>query len=306
MEPTSSPAAQGLTNTSKEPAEESRVTSWAGLAVLIVTAINGLIAFYGWNEAKSIGEHEASAKAKLDAIQQVVERGYILYARASERDFIELVANSPGIELTGRSADLAKASIREDKVSLDILEREISQERRQPVRFLMEGYLQIIDGHCKEAIAALEHYPKEIPIKYLLLATAQKRCGNPQKSIELNNRVRDLPFTKPNDRIKAKALNNNGNTMSNSGNYDDARSYYEAALKADPSLYGVNYNLAALHSRMGKQDDAVQRLCAYSGWHDGNVIDEVESDPENAFVKLRESLGSSWKDKLTARLSSCK
>lgn len=299
------PANQKTHKPDDKPSGESKAASWVGLAALIITAINGAIAFYGWNTAKSIGEHEASAKAKLEAIQHVVERGYILYARASERDFIDLVANSPGIELTGPAADLAKKSVLEDKNSLDILEREISQDKRQPTRYLMEGYLQLIGGNCKEAVSVLEKYSKEIPIKYLLLASAHQKCGNTQRSVELNNRVRDLPITRPSDRIKAKALNNNGNAMVKSGQLAEALPYYEAAIRADPSLYGVNYNLAALHSIMGKQDEAVRRLCLYKATHDGNVISEVESDPDNDFLKLRQNLGPKWKDKLAARLSSC-
>jgi tetratricopeptide (TPR) repeat protein len=299
------PAGQKTDKSDDKAGGESRAASWAGLAALVVTAINGAIAFYGWNTAKSIGEHEATAKTKLEAIQQVVERGYILHARAAERDFIDMVANSPGIELTGPAADVAKASILEDKNSLDVLEREIPPQKRHPVRYLIEGYLQIIGGNCKEAITLLEKYSKEIPVKYLLLATAHQRCGNTQKSVEMNNRVRELPITRPSDRIKAKALNNNGNAMVRSGQLGEALVYYEAAIRADPSLYGVNYNLAALHSRMGKQDRAVRRLCIYQASHDGNVVAEVESDPDNDFVKLRQHLGPAWKSRLTTLLGSC-
>lgn len=293
---------KSIGDTQREP----KTQGWATAAAVLVTAINGGIAFYGWTSAESIKKHETDAATKLAAIQQVLERGYILYARASEREFVDLVANNPGLELTGPAADYAKASVREDRDSLEILENEISQQKHKPTRYLMEAYLALARGDCKDAIINLEQrYPKETPVRYLLLATAYQRCGNVQKSIEQNNKVRELPITRPSERIKAKALNNNGNAFVLNGRLQEAIDYYQAALKADPSLYGVNYNLAAAYSRLGRQEEAMKRLCLYARSHDGNVINEVESDPDKDFDNLRQALGSSWKTRLTARLDSC-
>ncbi|MFZ5834905.1 MAG: tetratricopeptide repeat protein [Pseudomonadota bacterium] len=283
----------------------SNADFWMVAAGLIVTAINGAIAFYGWSSAKSIGEYEATAQSKLKSIQLVAERGYVLYAKAAEREFIDLVASSPGIEFTGVAANSAKESVREYKRTLDILEKEIAAENLQPTQHLMEGYLNIVDGDCKSAIRNLEMYSKDISIKYLLLSTAHMRCGNINKSIELNNKVRDLPVTKPSDRIKAKALNNNGNAMVKMGQLDDAITYYLDALSADPSLYTVRYNLSAAYSKQMNQQEALRWLCKYEASSDANVINEVESDPDNEFVELIKYLGSNWKTKLAKQLIDC-
>jgi tetratricopeptide (TPR) repeat protein len=285
--------------------KDNKTPPWIIAATVVVTAINGAIAFVGFNSAKAISEHENAAKAKLQAIQQVTERGYILYARAAERDFTELVAASPGIGLTGPTVQHAIATVKEDKESLDILEKEVPPEKRQPVRYLMEGYLQIVRGDCKEAITTLEKYPRDVALKYLMLASAHQLCGNRPKAIELNNRVKDLPVTRPADRIKAKALNNNGNAMMKDQKYDDAVDYYRRALKADGSLYGVHYNLAAAFSRLGQYDEAVRHLCRYKASHDANVADEVESDPDKDFDGLQKDLGAGWKGVLMTRLAAC-
>lgn len=279
--------------------------SWSTAAALLVTAINGGIAFYGWNSAKDIQEYDEAAKNKLSAIQQVVERGYILYARGLEREFTELIANNPGTELTGVAVEQLRSSIEEDSKSLETLEKEIPQDKRLPIKFLMDGFLVYLQGDCHKAISSLSQYSKETPVKYLLLASANQRCGNTQQAIALNNKVKDLPMTRPSVRIKAKAVSNNGNSSIRNGQFNEAISYFKSALQIDPTLYGVNYNLAIAYTKLGKQEDAIKALCRYKTVHDGNVIEEVESDPDNDFQQLISSLGTDWKKKLEDKLNAC-
>ncbi len=285
---------------------EVKSQGWTAAAALIVTAINGAIAFFGWTSAESIKKHETDAARKLTAIEKVLERGYILYARAAEREFVDIVANSPGIELTGPAAVHAKASIREDRDGLDLLEKEIVDKQKHVMtRHLMEGYLALAEGDCKGAIAHLEKYSRQIPVRNYLLSAAHQRCGNREKAIELNNEVRKMPATRPSDRIRAKAIHNTGHALLLDRRAEEAVGYFKEALKADPTLYGVYYNFAAAHSALGQQDEAIKKLCRYAQSHDTSVIDEIESDPDKLFLKLRHSLGYQWKTLLATQLARC-
>jgi tetratricopeptide (TPR) repeat protein len=280
--------------------------AWAVAAALVVTAINGAIAFVGWTSAESIRKQEEGAARKLAAIEKVLERGYVLYSRAAEREFVELVAGSPGLELTGPAAAYARESVREDRDGLALLEKEIADpSRHTTTRRLMEGYLALSEGDCKAAIAHLEKHGRRAPIRNYLLSAAHQRCGDRQKAIELNNEVRNMPATRPSDRIRAKAIHNNGHALMLDDRPDEAIGYFQDALKADPTLYGVYYNLAGAQSALGHHEDAIRSLCRYARSHDAAVVDEVESDPDKLFLGLRKRLGPEWKRKLESRLAGC-
>jgi tetratricopeptide (TPR) repeat protein len=266
-------------------------------AGLLVAAINGFVAYYGWTSAKDVNEIAEKAKAKLEAMQAIVDRSYGLFTTALERDFNETVIYEPGIELTGKSTDDAVASAKEDLNSLEILDAQIVQEKRLPLKHLISGFVQLRED-CKKSIEELNQYPKDTPVKLSLLASAYLRCGNQQKAMELNNRIIHLPITKPSDRLKAKAESNNGNAAIKNGEYAEAIEDYKAAVKTDSTLYGVYYNMAIAFTKNNNSTAAIAALCNYQSFHDGNVLDEIQTDPDNDFKILIDVLGSGWRAKL--------
>ena len=112
-----------------------------------------------------------------------------------------------------------------------------------------------------------------------------------------------MPVTRPTDRIKAKALANIGSGYLAVGPpYDEAMRYYEDALKADRTLYTVHYNIAIIHIKLKDFRKALESLCAYKTYHDGDVVRALEQDDDGHFKPLIDELTSPV---LRQRISGC-
>lgn len=291
-------------NAGTPPQKSGRYAFWAAVAAIVVAAINGGITLVGWSSAESIRKQEEIAKARLENIEQAASRGYQLYARAVERDFIEQVAYGPAVEASGPKADSVQTSAKEYLEILSSLEKDLKPPERQlTVRYLLQGYLYVVNGPCEKAIEALEQYKPEVPAKLHLLAVAYARCKNPSKAAELNNKVRDMPIARPTDRIKAKVIANIGSDyLVGDPPYNEAMRYYEEALKADRTLYEVHYNIAIIHIRRGDIDKALRALCAFKAYYDGDVIRALEQDKDGDFRQFIEKFS---RPALEQRISGC-
>jgi tetratricopeptide (TPR) repeat protein len=115
----------------------------------------------------------------------------------------------------------------------------------------------------------------------------------------------ELSLYRPTDHIVAKSLNNQGNTVLQKGDVPLAIRYFEKALKRDPSLYGVHYNIAAAYVRISEFEKAIDHLCKYHLSHDGDALTEIETDPDDDFRPLINRLGDSWKQELVTRFQRC-
>ncbi len=286
-------------------ASEKSTSGFAAAAALIVTAINGLIAYYGWSKADDIAKVADSVKSKAAVIRKITDSSYFLYTRQMERELLELMVDLPGLELTGKRTQDIKAQIRQGVENLESLENEVPTEKRTTARFLLRGFLALDAKDCRGAIQNLQQYNSEVPIKYLLLGSAHRKCKEFDEALEMNQKVQELSLYRPTDRIVAKSLNNQGNTALMKGDMPLAIQYFEKALKRDPSLYGVHYNIAAAYARISMFKKAIKHLCKYRLSHDGDVLTEIETDPDDDFRLLMDQLGGRWEQKLMTHFQRC-
>jgi len=60
--------------------------------------------------------------------------------------------------------------------------------------------------------------------------------------------------------IRASALCNLGNVLSDKGRYEEAIRYYREAIKADPNFVITYFDFAYLYELLGRYDDALKCL----------------------------------------------
>lgn len=282
----------------------SRVAVFAAAVTLVISALNGFVAFHGWSSAKDIREVAEQSKDKQKAIDQVLEGSYFLYARAVEREVSELVAELPGIDLTGSHTQEIKDAIRKVRDNLALLEQQVKSENRLPTRHLVEGFIALDSKNCTSAIQSLNAYAKESPVKYHLLGIAYTKCGQLDQADGAYRKVLEISPFRPTDRLKAKAVSNLGNNDVRRKDFQSALGQYDRALRIDPATYGVYFNKAAALSLSGRYPEAMKALCEYGKRHDAPVVKEMESERDldglKAFLGKE---GGDWKTRLIADLA---
>jgi tetratricopeptide (TPR) repeat protein len=271
----------------------------------VVTALNALIGYWGFNSAKEISAIHEKAKNEYKGIKQVMEDSYYYQSRDLEREIVDLVKDLPSIELRGAKTEKTKKEVERIFKSLCSLQETISPEKQTKVCFLAEGFLCFFNGNYDGAIAKINQYNEEIPEKYLLLAQLYRKLRNKERAQDALARVAALTRVSCASIIRGKALNTQANLESDFGNHEEAIQLYKKALKHDPGFYVIHYNCAAVYSLLRRYDDSIKSLCQFNELHDGDIIREIETDPDNDFSNLIRHLGDNWERKLRDRLSSC-
>jgi tetratricopeptide (TPR) repeat protein len=308
----------------RSPKKQSSNSKGNGKAIttavaVLVTALNAIVGYWGFSNAKDIASLVKEAEAKLErisslakeaetkfrAISQVTEDVYYFQAKSLEREVMDLLKDLPGIELTGPKSEKVKSEIRRSHKSMETLELTLPVEKRSKAKFLAEGFLCFIKKDYEGAVDKLKEYDQETPEKYLLLGQAYRKLKKLDRAEDVLNKVGELTKTNRANTILAKSLNTRANLASDKGNYDEALLFYKQALQYDPNLYGIHYNCAAVNCLKGRYEDALISLCSFAKYHDGDVIAQVELDSDHDFDSLKKFLGDNWKNKLRQRLSYC-
>lgn len=198
-----------MSNTKKGKVSSSKSNSkaFAAVAAIIVTALNAMIGYWGFNSAKEISSIKEEAEKKYRAISQVTEDIYYFQAKSLEREVIDLLKEIPGMEFTGAKANKVKSEIERAYKSIDILEANIPVDKRLKVRFLAEGFLSFVRSDYENAVIKLNQYDQETPEKYLLLGQAYRKLKKIDRAEDVLAKVSILTKMKRANTILAKSLN---------------------------------------------------------------------------------------------------
>lgn len=278
---------------------------FASAALLIVTALNAMIAFWGYNKAKDISKLHEKAKNQCSDITELREELYNLHVRSIERRLSELLRESPGIELKGTKSDKVKNEFEGALKSLTSLEKDISVDKRSKIGFLIEGFLCIIRIDYDNAIIKLNQYDQETPEKYWLLGAAYLRLKKPDLAEAALAKGRESIRNFGSNYILAKLMVTKALIFAYKKDYELALRLYKQALEYDPSYYLVHYNCACVYSILGRYDEAIDSLCKFAKYHDADVIEEIDSDTDHDFDNLLKHFGDNWRSELRHRVALC-
>jgi tetratricopeptide (TPR) repeat protein len=275
----------------------------------LALAISGYNSYIGYSSQKDITELKNTAESTQKFTNQLAVSTYELYSRAVERELTEQVAEMPGIELLDSKSAEIKQIIERTSETLTQLESSLKGDgAKLTTRHLLDGFLAVASKSCKTAISSLEKYDKDTPLKHHLLGVAHTQCSEYSKAnIEFNREIELLPYSQT-KRMKAKALNDIANNQIRGKQYDAAKISFQDALKADPSAAGIYYNIAALEAITGNPAQAIESLCEYGKRLSSSILQEVETDPDDAFKNVKSFLSKngSWQEQFVKEMKACK